>query len=159
MSGASTHHVSTICVLFFCIKKARVVPSSKGRRGVVDFSAGHFSASRHCDCGTYLLSIAVLPSPPQKKAAIHSRHLDTAGKVLQSVPKAAVDNECGFPMCAVAGLDRQTVARVSAKVRSRHFRPFGHGDRARIAKLLDIDSTEILTAYGFPNSCSISTAI
>ena len=38
----------------------------KGRREVAGSYACHFSVSRHCDGGAYLLSVAILPSPPQR---------------------------------------------------------------------------------------------
>ena len=43
--------------------------TSEGRRGVADFYIHHFSVSRHCDGGAYLLSVAVLRSPPQKEGS------------------------------------------------------------------------------------------
>ena len=35
--------------------------TSRGRRGVASFYSCHFSVSRHCDVGAYLLSIAFHP--------------------------------------------------------------------------------------------------
>ena len=38
-------------------------------KGSGRFYAIHFSVSRHCDVGAYLLSVAVLPPPPPQRRA------------------------------------------------------------------------------------------
>ena len=89
-----------------------------------------------------LISVAVLLSPPPKggKLLIYSPILMLAESaqtlqvtVLCPVPKAVVHNECGLPMCAVAGFEPRTVA-CHAKERSQRLRELGHGDTRLWAK-------------------------
>ena len=89
--------------------------NSKGRRRVTGFYACDFSVNRHCDCGPLISS----PSPfylrcPQRRAATRLLQLlverTESVQTLQimmlwPVLKAAVHNECGLPMYAVAGLE------------------------------------------------------
>ena len=49
---------SASCKTFQIIKGRGSPITSKGRRGVAGFYARHFSVSRHCDRGAYLLSVA-----------------------------------------------------------------------------------------------------
>ena len=58
---------------------------------------------------------------------------DTAGKVLHPVPKTALDNECGLPVCPRQG--SSPVTRVTLKER----RPLGHRDTCQPQRLLRTD--------------------
>ena len=75
------------------------------------FCAHYFSASRRCDGGAHLLSVAALPLPPLKESSIqYSFSTATQStqtlrlRVLKPMPKAAVHTTCVACRCAT-GVD------------------------------------------------------
>ena len=65
--------------------------TTKGRRGVADFYAHHFSVSTIlCDGGAYLLSIAALPLPSPKEDSYSLLHLYSCSWLSRSMPMCAV---------------------------------------------------------------------
>ena len=92
----------------------------KGSRGEAGagFYAHNFSVSRHCDGGTYVFSIAGLPSTKEGSYSfttpIFMQQAESAQtrlvRVLRPMLKATVHNKCGLPMCAMAELKPRIVA-------------------------------------------------
>ena len=75
-SAAVVNLSHTLPVILRAPAKNKVAPIILQRSyGSGRFYALHFSLSRRCDGGAYLLSAAVLPSPPQRRAATHLLHL------------------------------------------------------------------------------------
>ena len=99
------HNVAQLFSLTAVYSKRRHI-SCKARRRVAGFHARNFSVSWHYDNWAYLLSVAVLSSPPPngRQLLIYYTHAhvagcvgpDTACKVLQTVPEVTVYKECGI---------------------------------------------------------------
>ena len=89
-------------------------------RGLSGFYARHFPVSAAlCDGGAYLLSVAAIPSPPQRRAAI-----------LIYYTYAHVVGCVGPCQCAPwLGLELVPLARTYTGEPGQRLRQLGHGDR------------------------------